>query len=100
MKRTPWTWIVFSVCVGAAQAQSQWPADVARFIERRDACDHFRGEDPYDQERREFLNQKMTELCAGTDAELSRLKSKYRNDKKVASKLNEYEAQIEPSHTQ
>jgi hypothetical protein len=79
-----------------ARAQSQWPADVARFIERRDACDHFRGEDPYDEERRKFLHQKMTELCMGTDQELSRLKGKYRDDKKITSKLNEYEATIEP----
>jgi len=96
MKRALCIWIVTALNVGMALAQPQWPADLARFIERRDACDHFRGEDPYDQERREFLNQKMTALCVGTDEELSRLKSKYRNDQRVVSKLNEYEAQIEP----
>ncbi len=79
-----------------AYAQNKWPADVERFIERRDACDHFRGEDPYDGERREFLRLKVTEFCTGTDKELSLLKSKYRNDKGVASKLNKYETQIEP----
>src|SRR5262245_42036620 len=77
-------------------AQSQWPADVQRFIERRDACDHFRGEDPYDEERGKFLQQKMTEFCRGTDEELSRLKIKYRNDKRITDKLNEYEVMIEP----
>jgi hypothetical protein len=53
--------------------------------------------DPYDQERREFLHRRMTELCVGTDQELSRLKRKYRNDKRVWSKLNEYEERIELS---
>ena len=74
-----------------AHAQSKWPADVQRFIQRRDACDHFRGEDPYDEERRKFLQQKMAEFCIGTDHELSRLKTRYRNDKKITAKLNEYE---------
>ena len=80
-----------------AHAQSAWPADVQHFIERRDACDHFRGEDPYDEERSKFLQQKMTEFCNGTDQELSRLKTKYRTDKRITATLNEYEQQIEPS---
>ena len=79
-----------------AYAQSKWPADVERFIERRDVCDHFRGEDPYDEERRKFLQQKLTEFCVGTDRELSRLKTKYRNDKRITAKLNVYEPQVEP----
>ena len=62
--------------------------------ERRDAGDHFRGGDPYDEERRKFLRQKMTEFCVGTDKELSRLKSKYRRNTGVVSKLSEYEAQL------
>ncbi len=80
----------------SAQAQDKWPSDVARFIERRNGCDHFRGEEPYDKERREFLNQKMAELCPGTDKALANLKDKYRRDKKITALLNEYEAQIEP----
>ncbi len=97
MKGALRTWIIGLFFVLEAQAQSQWPADLARFIERRDACDHFRGEDPYDEERRKFLQQKMAELCTGTDKELLRLKSKYRSDNKVTAKLNQYEAQIEPN---
>gem|GEM_PF-792362 len=99
-------WVFFIVCLiliayilftNKAHAQSKWPADVQRFIQRRDACDHFRGEDPYDEERRKFLQQKMAEFCIGTDQELSRLKTRYRNDKKITAKLNEYEQQVEPS---
>lgn len=72
------------------------PQDVSRFIQRRDACDHFRGEEPYDAERRSFLERKMRELCAGTDAELRRLKARYRTDPAVMRKLDEYEPEIEP----
>lgn len=31
-----------------ASAQPRFPEDVTRFIERREACDHFRGEAPYE----------------------------------------------------
>jgi hypothetical protein len=78
-----------------ALAQPHLPEDVARFIERRDACDHFRGEEPYDAERREFLAQQTRALCVGTDAQLAKLKEKYRRDKTVATRLDEYEPRIE-----
>src|SRR5215471_20496803 len=78
-----------------AAAQSRFPADVERFIESRDICDHFRGEEPYDQERREFLHQRLAEFCVGTDKQLAELKQKYRSNKAVMEKLNQYEPQIE-----
>ncbi|MGE5305257.1 MAG: hypothetical protein ACM3TN_18255 [Alphaproteobacteria bacterium] len=46
------------------------PADVLKFKERRDLCDHFRGEDPYDKERRKFLEENLKKYCAGTDRDL------------------------------
>jgi len=84
---------VFLTC--SATAQSRFPADVERFIERRDLCDHFRGEEPYDRERREFLHQHLAEFCAGSDKQLAELKEKYRGNKAVLEKLDQYEAQIE-----
>ena len=65
------------------------------FIERRDACDHFRGEEAYDANRREFLEQQTLKLCVGSDRQLAELKKKYESNKAVMTKLNEYEAQIE-----
>lgn len=79
----------------AAIAQARLPEDVARFIERRDACDHFRGEEAYDAKRREFLEQQTLKLCVGSDRQLAELKKKYESNKAVMTKLNEYEAQIE-----
>ena len=66
-----------------------------RFIERRGACDHFRGEEPYDAKRREFLEQQMQRLCVGSDRQLAELKKRYASNKAVMTKLNEYDAQIE-----
>ena len=57
-----------------AIAQPPVPDDVTRFVERRDACEHFRGEAPYDAERRRFLEQQTLKFCAGTDRELAQLK--------------------------
>jgi len=87
--------VVIVVFAFGALAQDKLPSDVARFIERRDRCDHFRGEDPYDEERRTFLNRKLTELCPGTDASLARLKDKYRKSKTIMAILDKYEPQIE-----
>lgn len=71
------------------------PEDVARFKERRDLCDHFRGEDPYDEERRAFLEENMDRYCTGTDAELEALKSRYKDDEAVMRLLSGYEENIE-----
>ena len=79
-----------------ATAQARFPDDVTRFIERRDACDHVRGEAPYDAARRTFLEQQALKFCTGTDAELAALRKKYQSDAAVSTKLDEYEAEIEP----
>jgi hypothetical protein len=86
------------ICLAAAfpaWADERLPEDVARFIERRDGCDHFRGEEAYDEERRQFLLQKMIETCKGTDRQLAALKKKYRGQKQVMEKLSGYEPKIE-----
>jgi hypothetical protein len=79
----------------AAIAQARLPEDVARFVERRDECDHFRGEEAFDAKRREFLEQETLKLCVGSDKQLADLKKKYGGNKAVMTKLNEYEAVIE-----
>lgn len=76
-------------------AQAKLPTDVARFVEKRDGCDHFRGEEAYDEERRKFLLKNMNALCKGTDARLMQLKKKYAQQRAIMHKLNDYEEQIE-----
>lgn len=56
---------------------------------------HFRGEEPYDQERRAFLQQRLVEFCVGTDKELAELKQKYQANKAITERLNRYEPFIE-----
>jgi hypothetical protein len=73
------------------------PKDVSIFIENRDLCDHFRGEDPYDEERRVFLEENISKFCTGTDAELSKLKKKYSKNQSIMGILNQYEEKVESS---
>jgi len=71
------------------------PEDVRTFIERRDGCDHFRGEDSPDAERRAQIDRELQRLCSGTDAELARLKRIYAGNKAVQQSLDDYEVNIE-----
>ena len=69
--------------------------EVRPFIIKRQGCDHFRGEPPYDEERREFLLKKIEELCTGTDAELQRLREKYSRQPETMKALADFEDCIE-----
>lgn len=71
------------------------PPEVVAFRERRDECDHFRGEDPYDEERAAFLSEALTRTCTGTDAELKALRARYAGDPRVLAALAEYEDEAE-----
>lgn len=69
--------------------------DVEKFKERRELCDYFRGEHPYDEERGKFLAESLKKYCTGTDKELISLKAKYKNNKTVMNVLEKYEEKIE-----
>lgn len=92
--------VVVTLAASRSIAESTFPPDVAQFLSRRDACDHFRGEYPYDEERRQFLERNTQKLCVGTDRQLAALKNKYRADAGIMAKLNRYEATIEPRSKQ
>lgn len=77
------------------------PADVKSFVDRRDGCDHFRGEpwdsgeDPVIKERREFIFKNIKDLCTGTDKQLEELRNKYSNNPVIFELLGKYEDKIE-----
>ncbi len=82
----------------ASEQPNQWPADVAEFMEQRSVCDHFRGEEAYDEERRKFLERNIIEWCTGMDNELAYLKEKYQGNSAVIERLLLYEEDIEPNN--
>lgn len=61
--------------------------DVAKFVERREACEHFIGEEPYDDERAAFLNKSIAENCTGINRDLEALKVKYADKPNILEKL-------------
>ena len=70
------------------------PQDVRAFSIRRQGCDHFRGEPGYSPERQKFLDQQIAKLCAGTDAELRRLRAMHEDNREAISALADFEACI------
>ncbi|HJT40007.1 MAG TPA: hypothetical protein VJ762_06720 [Sphingobium sp.] len=78
-----------------AAQPTPFPQEVTNFMVDRDGCDHFRGEEPYDGERRAFLAENIAELCTGTDAKLSMLRRRYAGDPAVIAALRGYEDHIE-----
>ena len=88
---------IVALTVAACVSPSNDKEDVERFVQRRMLCDHFRGEipDPADKARMEEVIKKANEACAGIDAQLKRLKSKYARDAEVMTKLRQYEDEVE-----
>lgn len=84
--------LIASVPVSAASL----PSDVQTFVAERENCDHFRGEEPYDAERKREIEAALDRYCGGTDARLQGLKKKYRNaPAAVRDVLNAFEYPIE-----
>lgn len=81
----------------AALADSQLPQDVQKFVDRREGCDHMRGEipDPSEKQRMKEVNREIEKLCKGTDRQLVQLKKKYASNKPIMQRLNEFEEGIE-----
>lgn len=88
---------IVALAVAGCASPDTDKTDVERFVQRRTLCDHFRGEipDPGDKARMDEVIKKANEACAGTDAQLKSLKSKYARDAEVMSKLRKYEDEVE-----
>lgn len=78
-----------------ATTHSDMPKDVVRFMERRAACDHFRNEDAYDDDRGSFLASQSALYCTGTDGELRGLRAKYAAAPEIIDALRRFEAELE-----
>lgn len=67
------------------------PKDVAAFIGRREDCEHFLGEEPYDEERRVYLEKTIKETCSGSNRQLQSLRQKYTGNVAILQALAGYE---------
>ena len=94
--------VVFCIGLGSAlAAEPRLPSDVAKYVEQREGCDHFRGEfpDPPDKQRMKQIERELRKLCTGTDKKLAQLKRKYARNPVVLNRLSEFEEKIEPPPT-
>ena len=73
------------------------PADVLAFVHKRESCDHFRGEEAYDEDRQAFLNEMIAKECTGTYRDLAKLRAAYAENPEVLASLSQFETQIESS---
>ncbi|MFZ2998118.1 hypothetical protein [Sphingobium sp.] len=78
-----------------AASAAPFPREVTQFMVSRDGCDHFRGEEAYDAERRAYIDESVAELCQGSDAKLAMLRRRYSGDPSVIAALRGYEDRIE-----
>lgn len=87
------------ILIFPALAASPLPLDVQKFIDRREGCDHMRGElpDPNQKQSMKEVNREIEKLCKGTDRQLVQLKKKYVSNASVIQRLNEFEEGIETS---
>jgi hypothetical protein len=89
--------LTLMVVAGAGPALSaDVPRDIAAFVADRQQCDHFRGEEPYDEARRQEIAAALDRFCRGTDARLADLRKKYRKaPEKIRRMLSGFEHPIE-----
>jgi hypothetical protein len=59
------------------------PADVQCFVENAAACEHFAGEDPYDEDRRSEILAAMDKFCGNAQNLSAPLKDKYNKDVEI-----------------
>lgn len=93
MKNTIVVFLLVASTICHAQEKLRLPKDVVKFVERRDACDYFRGEvvNVDDRKRLKDIIRKANSLCRGTDKQLAKLRKKYAANAAVVEGLKDYE---------
>ena len=74
-----------------ALCQDYLPRDVQRYVDRREGCDHMRGE----IDRMNAVSRELRRLCGRMDKELVQLKKKYAGNSTIMQILNQFEAAVE-----
>lgn len=66
------------------------PPDVSEFIRRAVICNHWAGEEPYDDDRREQINRAVKSMgCLELDADQKALQSQYANQGEVLKRISQ-----------
>ena len=74
----PLLYLVMVSASWAGSARSDLPKDVRQVLDRRQGCDHWLGEEPYDAERRRQIERVVRGLgCAHLEKDEARLRRRY-----------------------
>ncbi|MDR0828114.1 MAG: hypothetical protein LBN33_09635 [Desulfovibrio sp.] len=65
----------------------QYPEDVKCFVEYAATCEHFAGEEGYDDERQKFLQDALHEYCPEAKKQQVLLKKKYEKNENILKVL-------------
>ncbi|MNM25208.1 hypothetical protein D3C81_356490 [compost metagenome] len=65
----------------------QMPDDVQAFLARENTCQHFAGEEPYDDERRRELEEASATYCEGREKIFTDLVARHRGDCAIRTAL-------------
>lgn len=66
------------------------PPDVSEFIRRAVICNHWAGEEPYDDDRREQINRAVKRMgCLELDADQKALRSQYAGQGEVLKRISQ-----------
>ena len=83
--------LIAAALLAVAPSPERLPADVRRFIDKRDSCEHWIGEEGYDAARRREIARNVRRSCTGVDRELDRLRRVYRRNPRVLAALKDYD---------
>ena len=73
-----------------AMPAKRFPPAVEAFLDRSEQCDHWAGEEPYDEARRKEIDAAFDKLnCESIAAERQRLQQRYKKDAAVMKALEE-----------
>lgn len=75
----------------AAAPAGALPADVAALQEKFELCEHFSGEDPYDDARRDQINTAIAANCQPVREAIPTIKAQYADDPAVMALVKTWE---------
>ena len=74
-----------------AGAKQKLPADVAKFIDNAEMCEHFAGEwDDNDKARQREITQAVAQSCGAAQQQLKRLRVKYAKEPEIRKVIDDH----------
>jgi hypothetical protein len=81
--------LALAIACGSFALADALPQNVARYIDRREGCNHWAGEEGYDAARRAEINRNIAALkCDRLDRDEQRLLHRYRHHPAIRDRIH------------